>query len=296
MLIRRGGSTDNPLDVGPRAGVRPSTPTSDFCGLGERMAIDENADNENERRVIDEFRDELRDTASAIQVLLGNLRSNSIDPVESLNALRRDASNMRSQAQVLAVPMIRLVTHRLDEYLAEVDDLSPTAIDDIEVFVSKIEALADGETVAESDVPVALRALPAKRRADIDFGSIVKKDVEFLLVVPEKAMARIVERELAACGYRTSLVHDGFEALEMIVRTRPDMVIASMELGLLSGVDLGCALSAMPVTEGVPYAVLTSYEWSHPKLKGLPTRASLIRKGTHFGDDLAETLSRFGIT
>ncbi len=268
----------------------------DLTDSGERMAIDESADNENERRVIDEFRDELRDTASAIDVLLGNLRSKSVDAAEGLSALRRDASNMRSQAQAMAVPMIRLVTHRLDEYLAELTDLSPAAIDEIEVFISKIEALAEGETVAESDVPVVLRALPAKRRDDIDFGSIVKKNVEFLLVVPEKAMARIVERELAACGYRTSLAHDGFEAIEMIVRTRPDMVIASMELGLLSGVDLGCALAAMPVTEGVPYAVLTSYDWSNPKLKGLPTRASLIRKGPHFGDDLAETLSRFGIT
>jgi len=109
-------------------------------------------------------------------------------------------------------------------------------------------------------------------------------------------MSRIVERELAACGYRTSTIRDGFAAMETVVRTRPDMVIASVELGLLSGVDLGCALGAMPVTESIPFALFTSYEWGNPKLKGLPPRASLIRKGPQFGDDLAETLSRFNIT
>jgi hypothetical protein len=74
------------------------------------------------------------------------------------------------------------------------------------------------------------------------------------------------------------------------------MVIASMELGVLSGVDLGCALAAMPAAQGIPYALFTSYSWGHAKLAGLPPRASVIRKGPQFGDDLAETLARFGIT
>jgi CheY-like chemotaxis protein len=141
-----------------------------------------------------------------------------------------------------------------------------------------------------------VRALPAKRTADIDFGKIEKKNVEILLVLPEKAMARIVERELANCGYRTSVVRDPFAAIETVVRTQPDMVLASMELGLLTGIDLGCALAAMPSTEQIPYAVLTSYEWGSAKLKGLPPRAALVRKGSQFSDDLAETLARFDIT
>ena len=180
--------------------------------------------------------------------------------------------------------------------LLQLEDLMKQLLDEIQIFVDKIEKLADGEQISEADAPAVVRALPAKRTADIDFGKIEKKNVEILLVVPEKAMARIVERELAACGYRTSTIRDGFTAMETVVRTRPDMVIASMELGLLSGVDLGCALGAMPVTETIPFALFTSYEWGNPKLKGLPPRASLIRKGPKFGDDLAESLSRFNIT
>ncbi|MBI5165838.1 MAG: response regulator [Magnetospirillum sp.] len=260
------------------------------------MSAFDNVDNENERRVIGEFLDEVRDTASALQVLLGNLRSNSVPAAEGLDTLKRQASNLRSQAQALNLPVMKLVTHRLDEYVADLKAVAGSEIDEIQVFVDRIEKLAEGETVAEDDVPKVVRALPARRTADIDFGSIEKKNVEILLAIPEKAMARIVERELAACGYRTSTVRDAFEAIEMVVRTRPDMVIGAMELGVLSGVDLGCALAAMPPTQGVPYAVLTSYELGHAKLKGLPPRAALVRKGAKFGDDLAETLARFDIT
>ena len=259
------------------------------------MSVD-TGDNENERRVINEFMDELRDTASALQVLLGNLRSKSVAAAEGLERLKRDASNLRSQAQALNLPLIKLVTHRLDEYVGELKDITPAQIDEIQVFVDKIEKLAEGEQVTETEAPAMVRALPPKPTYDVDFGSIEQKNVEVLLVVPEKAMARIVERELAACGYRSSAVRNPFEAIEHVVHSKPDMVIASMELGALTGVDLGCALSAMPVTQSVPFAVLTSYEWGHAKLRGLPPRAALIRKGAQFGDDLAETFARFNIT
>lgn len=254
------------------------------------------ADNENERRVVGEFLEELRDAASALQVLLGNLRSGAVPAAEGLEILRRDSSNLRSQAQALGLPLIKLVTHRLEEYVGELQAVAPAQIDEIQVFVDRIEKLADGEDVTEAEVPAVMRALPAKRPADVDFGNLEPKDVEVLLVVPEKAMSRIVERELAACGYRTSVVRNAFEAIETAVRTRPDMIIASMELGVLSGVDMGCALAAMPVTQGIPFAVLTSYDYGHAKLRGLPPRAALIRKGAKFGDDLAETFARFGIT
>jgi CheY-like chemotaxis protein len=260
------------------------------------MVSVDTADNENERRVISEFLEEVKDTASALQVLLGNVRSKAIPADEGLTAIKRDASNLRTQAQALGLPLIKLITHRLDEYVAELKSVGPAELDEIQVFIDKIEKVADGEQISEADTPAVVRSLPAKRTGDIDFGPIVKKNVEVMLVLPEKAMARIVERELAACGYRTSTVRDAFQAIETIVRTRPDMVVASMELGAISGVDLGCALAAMPITQGVPFAVLTSYEWGHPKLKGLPPMAALIRKGNQFGDDLAETLARFNIT
>ncbi|RAU20911.1 hypothetical protein CU669_15880 [Paramagnetospirillum kuznetsovii] len=260
------------------------------------MSTSDIADNENELRVINEFLDELRDTASQLQVLLGNLRSHSVPADEGLATLKREASNLRSHAQGLNLPMIKLVTHRLDEYMGDLKAVGSAELDEIQVFVDKIEKLADGEHVSETDAPAVVRALPAKRSADIDFGKIEKKNVEILLVLPEKAMSRIVERELAACGYRTSTIRDGFAAIETVVRTRPDMVLASMELGLLSGIDLGNALAAMMPTQQIPFALFTSYEWGNPKLRGLPARAAVIRKGPQFGDDLAETLARFEIT
>jgi hypothetical protein len=52
----------------------------------------------------------------------------------------------------------------------------------------------------------------------------------------------------------------------------------------------------MPSTRDIKVAMLTSYGWGHPSLHELPARVPVIRKGSGFGDDLAEALARLQIT
>jgi PleD family two-component response regulator len=107
---------------------------------------------------------------------------------------------------------------------------------------------------------------------------------------------RIVERELVACGYRTSNVQSPFQAIEMAVRTQPDMVIVSGVLNELNGVDLANAFAAMPTTRDLKVAILTSYEYGHASLDNLPARVPIIRKGPQFGEDIADAFARLHIT
>ncbi len=249
-----------------------------------------------ERQHYDEFLDEARDVASGLQVLVENVRSGAAAAEQAIETLRRQALSLRTACLAVNSPLIKLVGFRLTEYLDGLDALGAVELDDIQVFLERIQGVADGTLADTADAFEVVRSLPAKKQPDVDFGSVEQKDVEILLVVPEKALSRIVERELAACGYRVSNVRDPFAALETAVRTRPDMVLAAMELEGMSGIDLAAALAVIQRTQSIPFALLTSYAWGHPKLKGLPPRAALIHKGPRFGDDLAETLARFDIT
>lgn len=254
------------------------------------------SDEQVDRLAYVEFIDEVRDTVTGLQVLLGNLRSHSIPEAEAIAGLRRGAHNLRTAGLAVESPLIKLITHRLDEYLSDLRSPKPEQISEIEVFLDKVTAVCDGEIPDQTDAVQVVRTLPRKRSHDIDFGNIEQKNIEVLMVIPEKAMSRIVERELAACGYRVSNAGNPFQAIETAVRVKPDMVIAAMELEQISGVDLVSALANIGATQHIPCAVLTSYPWGHPKLRGLPPRAAIIHKGPRFGDDLADTLAKFGIT
>ncbi len=250
-----------------------------------------------DRQIESEFLDEVRDILNGIDVLIGNLRSRSVPVAETLARIRRDMLNVEIRGSTLDQPLVTIVAHRLGEYLADIKDVDPAKLDDIQAFIDQIRQALEGnvDSSAAGSAKV-VRALPARRVVEFNPADVKVTDVEVMLVVPDKAMSRIVERELAACGYRVSNVQSPFQALEMAVRTRPDMVIVSGVLGDLSGVDIACALSSMPATRNLPVALLTSFSWGHPSLNDLPSRVPVIRKGTNFGDDLAEALSRLHIT
>jgi hypothetical protein len=250
-----------------------------------------------ERQVEAEFLEDVRDTLSGLDVLIGNLRSRSVQASDALPQIRRDMVSLSTSARSLDQPLIGIVAHRLGEYLADLKELNEAQIDDVQAFLDQIRKVLDGHVSTATEASAQLvRALPAKKAFDFDVATVTQTNVEILLVIPDKAMNRIVERELAACGYRVSNVRSPFQAIETAVRTKPDMVIASAVLEDLSGVDLACAFAAMASTRHLPFAILTSYSWGHPSLEGLPPRAPIIRKGPQFGEDLAEALSRLRIT
>src|SRR3546814_20923481 len=112
-------------------------------------------------------------------------------------------------------------------------------------------------------------------------------DKDVTLVLPQRSAAKVVGRELAACGYRVSTVLNPIEALELILETKPDLVITTQVMPRMSGVDLTCALAAMPATKAIPVALLTSLDPDYADLRALPMSVGLFRRGTPFGDYLA---------
>jgi len=250
---------------------------------------------EVDRQIEAEFRQDIEDTLAEIDVLLGELRSDR-EQETGHGQLNKLVHNLITQGRGVNIAAIDLLAHRLGEYLNDVKSLTPGHLNDIQTFIDKFHGVLDGDLNAANDTPSLVRELPARPIADIDFGDITPKDIEILLIIPDRSMARIVEKELAECGYRISNARSSFEGFKMALQTRPDMVIASMELSEMTGVDLSCAFAAMRQTHAMPFALLTSYEWGNSALDRLPPRAALLRKGKTFGGDLADALARFRIT
>lgn len=253
---------------------------------------------EVDQQLEQEFMDDVRDTISNLDILLGNFRSGQADATGTLAHIVRSIHTLKNQGRGINLPLINLVVHRLDDYLADLKELTIERASDIQAFLDKINGVLDGdidETSLDAGAQL-VRELPSMAALEADFGDLSQKVIEIMVIVPEKAMSRILRSEMAACGYRTTTVANPFNAFEMAVRVKPDLILASMELGEITGLDLACGFAAMPTTSSIPFALLTSYDHGHPALRGLPTRAALLKKGQNFGDGLADALSKFGIT
>lgn len=250
---------------------------------------------EMDRQVEAEFIEEVRDIVAGLEVLIGNLRSSNDKPGNALARIQRDMLNIAVRGSTVDQPIVTIVAHRFGEYVADLTDVTPAQLDDMLTFIDQIRQAIDGKSLSSASASI-VRALPTRVVNNFNPADVKITNVEVLLVISDRATARIVERELQACGYRTSSIRSPFLALEMAVRTKPDLVVISGMLEELSGVDLATAFTSMPATRETKVAVLTSHGWGHPSLQDLPARVPIIRKGANFGDDLAEALARLHIT
>jgi len=238
--------------------------------------------------------DEAREVAESLELRLQQMISCDISKEKAKTLLVQDSSNLRLKVKAVNLPGLSAICQRLDDYLWHIDVISMQNILDLQVFSDSITKALDGSGGEECDIAEEIRTLPHHATFDIADIKTIHKDVT--LVLPKKVAARVVERELVECGYRVTTVLDSLQAFEIILDTKPDLVICSAVLPRLSGIDLICALHAMPATEKVHTALLTSLALDHPDLGKLPKAASIIRRGEDFGSDLADVLQRFDIT
>ncbi|MGB0632288.1 MAG: Hpt domain-containing protein [Alphaproteobacteria bacterium] len=248
-----------------------------------------------------EFRDSASDLLSQADTLLDAGRNAGEVVRDDRDSIYRIAHSLKGLAASFGYSLTSVVAHRAEDYLADIAEdyladikvLSKKHIDDIQKFVDTLGDLVDG-TVKEKNVNVSefVRALPSR---PTDFGDVSAQDIEVLVVMPDDAVSRHVMRELQACGYRVTREGNSFKAIEIASMTKPDLVIVTGVLDMLSGIDVTSAFRAMPTTRDIPVALITADSRSDVIAHGLPDTVPVIRKGAEFGDDLTEALTEVGI-
>jgi len=240
-----------------------------------------------------EFRDSASDLLAQAEAILEDGRSEGVLGTKERESIDRIAHSLKGLAASCGYSLTSVVAHRAEDYLADVKELSRKHIGDIQKFVDTLGDLVDG-TVKERNVNVSefVRALPSR---PTDFGDVSAQDIEVLVVMPDDAVSRHVMRELQACGYRVTREGNSFKAIEIASMTKPDLVIVTGVLDMLSGIDVTSAFRAMPTTKNIPVALITADSRNDVIAHGLPDTVPVIRKGAEFGDDLTEALTEVGI-
>jgi len=235
-----------------------------------------------------EIIDEAKEMVTELTLLLDGVRHERNSAEELIAAVSRAALKLRIQAGNMGLRLIGTIAHRLENFMDGVRELSPKAIEDLQVFFDRLEDVAKGRLALDSDAAQVVRQLPAKvgfSESDIEI-----RNIEVLLVMLHGTANRYVQRELQQCGYRVATVSTVFEAFPLITQTKPDLVIISAIMPELDGIDLAIGLSAMPATRNIPLALITSLDPEDEQLGRMPKTIPIIRKGPSFGDDLFAAL------
>jgi len=252
------------------------------------------SDDDIEDRLRIEFTDDSRDRLQTMYRALDRVTKRVMTEGEAIASLRAEAHNLKGCGTAFGYPTVSLVAIRLEDYLAGLTTLSERQIVDLHVFLDRIAELVDrAEQPQLAETNRIIRALPVRYVFEVE--DVEVHDVEIMLVTPSKLVAKMVATELAACGFRPVKVHDPIESIALAVRVPPDMVIASLVMDGLSGLDLIRGLMAMSNTRHIPMALLTSLDRDNPALQEIPEGVAVIHTGNRFGEDFAAAITRFNL-
>jgi diguanylate cyclase (GGDEF)-like protein len=99
-------------------------------------------------------------------------------------------------------------------------------------------------------------------------GAEVRGGERLLVVDDDPFIARLLEIELAAAGYSVQVANDGQQALDMVRREPPDLVITDVMMPHVDGFELTRMLRQDARTAGVSVIILTARGLSADKLEG----------------------------
>lgn len=250
----------------------------------------------NFEQVLDQLRD---DFLADVPEWLGRIDDEALRGVgrgrEPILAMYREAHNLKGTAGSYGFRSVTLIAHRLEDYIQELSELDERHVTDIGLFVDRMRAIFESRCEPDREATSQLlRDLP--RTSLPGFEVETPRDVEVLLVTPSNSVARYVQRELRACGYRVTKVETAWRAVEMAVCLHPGMVITAAVLEGMSGIDLIRALRAMTPTELVPVALLTSFSEDHEEFKRLPQDTAIIRLGSELSGELADAIASISLS
>jgi CheY-like chemotaxis protein len=95
-----------------------------------------------------------------------------------------------------------------------------------------------------------------------------------ILIVDDEAPIReLLAAVLHDMGYRAVVARHGHQALELVARERPDLIISDLMMPVLNGRVLCQRLKADPATQGIPIILMTSA--GQEQARGVPAEAYL---------------------
>lgn len=241
-----------------------------------------------------EFHDEATTRLAEMNRLLDQIAADGATD-EYLSDLLGHAHNLRITGASFGFPAITLIAQRLESYLNDLGQWGDKAQRDTQEFCDALGQMLERKSQPDDDeIAQLVRGLPSHVSRTFSPGDVEIRNVEILLVTPARSVAKILSKQIMACGFRVNSVHDPIEGLTTALRLRPDMIITSQVMKGLTGVDLIRAIKAVAVTEKIPCAVLTSQELDSADFNRLPAGSPVLRSGSNFADDFAKVVTQFG--
>ncbi len=85
------------------------------------------------------------------------------------------------------------------------------------------------------------------------------------IVQDDQSMATVLRKKLEKKGHRISLFDNGYDVLEAIKHTKPDLILLEVKLPVINGLNVLAELKNQPDTNSIPVIMISNLDQTSPK-------------------------------
>ncbi len=186
--------------------------------------------------------------------------------------------SLKGTGGTFGYPHFSMVCHHLESYMVGLTEPDDAQLDDIQAFIDRLRDCLDiWPAPPDEEVQGIVRSLPGRETAPADEGrDDDEPDPEVILVSQAASIRQLAEFYFKDFGCNVVTVTDAFEGFRRAIEEKPDLVVASVVMEGLSGVDLIDALKATRAMGGGRFALLSSTADVGDMAGGIPDGAAVI--------------------
>lgn len=98
-------------------------------------------------------------------------------------------------------------------------------------------------------------------------------DIPLVLLVDDSADFRTFLTDILSEQYRVITAVDGIDAMKLIGRQKPDLILSDVMMPRMDGIELCKRVKALPEMNGIPFVMLTARLTEEQKMEGLSSGA-----------------------
>jgi len=210
-----------------------------------------------------------------------------------LDNFLRLVHSIKGKAGTFGFPAISAVAHRAEDFIEALKNTS-AHMNEVQVFIDRMREIA--ESGFNPDADDCARLLATLPRANMRIATVrPSREVNVLLVMPRDVQRKIIGQELSSCGFGISFVATGVDAISAVLAESPDIIVSSVILKDMTGMDLARALDGIEAVHGGHFILLSSSPVSNEQFAKLPNHVAIVYKGTGYAESLTEHLIGWGM-
>ena len=155
-------------------------------------------------------------------------------------------------------PQITMICHHFETYLEDVATPTDDHLADFQAFLDKLtEGIEIWPAPSDDTIDQMVKALPRNQLPEAEVGN-TDTEISVLLVTQTKSISQLVRFFLTDFGCDVQETADPFEAFKTAIQMKPRLLISSVVLDGMSGIDLVAALQATQTMADCRFALLSS--------------------------------------